>query len=170
MSPSRTLLPLVLTLLVALLLAAPAWSAPTPGIDRLQAAMIFNLAKFVRWPRSQRNPELRLCLVNATPVAEQLRSVSGRPVAGRRLQVDDAQARLSRCDVQVYGTDSFPVAAARRGILTIGTTPDFLAAGGMIALAVVDKKLVFDVHLTRLREAGLDLSAEALALARSVQR
>ncbi|MEM1229148.1 MAG: YfiR family protein [Pseudomonadota bacterium] len=166
MNPSRALLPFVL----ALLIAAPAWPAPPPGADRLQAAMIYNLAKFVRWPRSHRNRELRLCLVNASPVAEQLRSVSGRPVAGRRLNVDAAAARLSRCDVQVYGVDAVPLAAAERGILTIGTNPDFLNAGGMIALAVVDKKLVFDVHLTRLREAGLDLSAEALALARSVHR
>jgi hypothetical protein len=149
--------------------AAPALAAPQ-NPDRLQAAMIYNIAKFVRWPPSPDAVELRLCLHGAAPVARQLQAVVGRSVSGRALAVAQPDRPGAGCELLVYGEQAQFSAPAPAGALTVGMSADFLESGGMIALSVVRNKLVFDVHLTRLRAAGFDLSAEVLALARSVHR
>lgn len=50
-------------------------------------------------------------------------------------------------------------------ILTIGETPDFLEAGGVIAFAIRGDVLEFDVNLTAANQADLRISSRLLTLA-----
>jgi hypothetical protein len=54
------------------------------------------------------------------------------------------------------------------GVLTVGETPDFLAAGGIISFAVEREALQFEVNLVAADNARLKISSRLLGLARRV--
>jgi hypothetical protein len=54
------------------------------------------------------------------------------------------------------------------GVLTVGETPDFIAAGGIVGFATEQGKLYFDVNLDAAKEARLKISSILLSLARHV--
>ncbi len=54
------------------------------------------------------------------------------------------------------------------GALTVGDSPDFLTAGGMIRLVVDDNRMRFDINLAAVSGGKLKLSSKLLALARHV--
>jgi hypothetical protein len=53
-------------------------------------------------------------------------------------------------------------------VLTVGETPDFLAAGGAVAFSVQHDALQFEVDLVHANKAHLRISSRLLALARRV--
>ena len=53
-------------------------------------------------------------------------------------------------------------------VLTVGETPDFLAAGGAVSFQFQNEVLQFEVNLNNANEAHLKLSSRMLALARRV--
>jgi hypothetical protein len=53
-------------------------------------------------------------------------------------------------------------------VLTIGETPEFLDAGGMIVFSMPGETLQFDVNLAVANKAHLKISSQLLALARRV--
>jgi len=54
------------------------------------------------------------------------------------------------------------------GVLTVGETPDFLAAGAIISFTVENEALQFEVNLRGLNNARLKISSRLLALARRI--
>lgn len=158
----------VLLALVGLLACGPA----AADAERLQAAMIFNFAKFVRWADADAEREtLQLCLISAAEVAQQLQAVEGRTVGKRTLtvrSVTEVTADEPHCDVAFYG-DQAAEPVQYPHILTVGLQAAFLERGGMISLDIANNKLVFDINLEALRAQQLDLSAQVLALARAVR-
>jgi len=151
------------------LTGAHAVAAPDP--DRLRAAMIFNLTKFVRWPEESLagSDILRLCIVGKDSVARHLSAVDGKKVNGRTLAVEQVTGVVGGCHVLVVGGSNVE-ARPSLGMLTVGTDIDFLADGGMISIDVENNRMVFDVNLQAARSQQLQISAEVLGLARSVRQ
>ena len=54
------------------------------------------------------------------------------------------------------------------GVLTVGETPDFLAAGGIISFTFENEALQFEVNLLAAESARLKISSRLLALARRI--
>lgn len=144
-------------------------AAPDP--DRLRAAMIFNLTKFVRWPEESLagSDTLRLCIVGKDSVTRHLSAVDGKKVNGRTLAVEQVTDVIGGCHVLVVGSSNVE-ANPSFGTLTVGRDIDFLATGGMISIDVENNRMVFDVNLQAARSQQLQISAEVLGLARSVRR
>ena len=159
-----------LCLLGAMLLGAVApWANAAPDPNRMQAALVYNIAKFTRWPESQMTDatQMRLCLIGTSAMENHLRAVDGKKVQGRTLQVGQASAIGSPCHIVVFAEDEpfQPV----EGALTIGHGAAFLDAGGMVALDVERNRMVFDVNLSEIEACQFSISAEALNLARSIR-
>ena len=53
-------------------------------------------------------------------------------------------------------------------VLTIGDSAGFAERGGMIALALRDRRIAFDANPDEIRDAGLQMSSQVLKLARIV--
>jgi hypothetical protein len=53
-------------------------------------------------------------------------------------------------------------------VFTVGETPEFLDAGGMVSFASQDEFLRFDVNLGEANKAHLQISSRLLTLARRV--
>jgi hypothetical protein len=55
-----------------------------------------------------------------------------------------------------------------QNVLTIGETPEFLDAGGILGFSMQGETLQFDVNLREANRAHLKISSRLLALARHV--
>lgn len=154
---------------VMVLGAVAPWANAAPDPDRMQAALVYNIAKFTRWPEAQMKDatQMRLCLIGTSAMEQHLRAVDGKSVQGRVLQVHQASTIDGLCHIVVFAEDeSFqPV----EGALTIGHGDAFLDAGGMIALDVERNRMVFDVNLSAFEAKQFSISAEALNLARAIR-
>ena len=75
-------------------------------------------------------------------------------------------AFISRSEVKRYAKLLQTVEGT--GVLTVGETPDFLAAGGIISFAVENETLQFEVNLLAADSARLKISSRLLALARRI--
>jgi hypothetical protein len=147
---------------------------------RIEAAFVFNFAKFVTWPEaafpSPRSP-LVLAVLDLEMYEAARDTLAGRTVQGHSLEI----RMISRPD-QIDGSHVLFIgsgAAARveefqpamRGgpLLTIGAFDGFIDRGGMIELFKSERKIRFGVHLQTVRTAGLKISSEVLQLAAFVR-
>lgn len=146
------------------------------GDAAAKARFAVTLARFVQWPAGTEQAPLRLCVLqNSAALAGAFQAHDGARVGGRRVAVVLRPAGASACDL-LFVDDSGARAAApllaeadHRPLLTLGAVDGFLAMGGMVELVNVDDALRFDVDLHTIRRAGLDLSSQALKLARRVR-
>lgn len=167
-------------LLLGLCLPCVAAAQPSAPEAELKAAILVNMLLFVEWPAqgAQQAGQLTLCHLGSspqTPVVEALRRLDGKMLKNRRLtvvQVDAAQldachmAYLSASDAAQL--EAVVGAANGRGVFLAGDTPGYLARGVMLNLELAGGRVVFDVDLRAVRQAGLLFSSKALRLARRV--
>jgi hypothetical protein len=162
------------------LIAVPAQPGAQSASDeyRLKAAFVYRFPQFVEWPASavQDSQTVDLCVLQPNPFGSELEqlvdgeSLSGRPLRVRVVSAPDA---LSGCHALFAGDRSDGAAAALkavagRPVLTVGESDQFLDAGGIIALKVVDRRVRFEVNASNAQKAGLRINAQLLNLAAAV--
>jgi hypothetical protein len=147
---------------------------------RSKAHFLATLPAFIDWPDtafSSPNAPFLICVRGdfsfGTSLAELARTASPH---GRRVEVkwvhNDPELRacqvvfVSRSESKNYAKLLRVLAGA--GVLTVGETPDFLAAGGMISFAFNRDNLQFEVNLVAADSARLKISSYLLTLARRV--
>jgi hypothetical protein len=169
---SRALFALLLLALTPLVHAQR--QAPEP---ELKAAILVNMLLFVDWPiPAARSPDrLTVCYLAAGPVATALEQLGGKLIRGQSLQVVRADAAtLGACHVlYISPTDasSLPRIASSQpasGVLLVGDSPGYLQRGVMFNLEIEGGRVVFDLDLRSVRQAGLIVSSKVLRLARHV--
>jgi hypothetical protein len=159
---------------LAVSMPATVQGAASPALDegQVKAAFLFNFAKFVQWPSSERGP-LVIGVVGDDALGElvqkvvQGRSVNGRDLTTRRLTIEDDPAG---CNVLfIPGTRPRDAAEllqrARGAILTVGETPQFVRDGGMVRFFVEDNHVRFQINQKNAEAAGLKISSQLLTLA-----
>jgi hypothetical protein len=175
--------PLGFTLLACLLtcLALPLCSQQSTAAEyRSKANFLATFPSFVDWPgavfSSEQSP-LLICVRGdfsfGTFLAQLARNSSPH---GRREEVrwvhkdEDLRnchiAFISRSETKRYAKLLQIVEGT--GVLTVGETPDFLAAGGIISFTVENEALQFEVNLLAADNARLKISSRLLALARRI--
>lgn len=160
-------------MLLAVAAASPVPAAETQPVNerQLKAAFLFNFAKFVTWPPSDR--PLAICVAGddalSAAASELLRGrlVEGRPVDARPLAVS---ATPEGCDLLYLGglkpDDASAILARTQGpVLTVGETPRFLRDGGMVRIYLDANRMRFQVNRNRTEAAGLRISSQLLVLA-----
>jgi hypothetical protein len=165
-----------------LLLAFLPLSAQTPVAAeyRAKANYLANFPSFVEWPQEawpQGKASFLVCVFGefsfGTSLAEMTR---GATVHDRRIEIRwiRKQQELSACQIlfvsrselKRYSQVLDPV--RRRMVLTVGETPDFLNAGGILSFSDQQGAIRFDVNLEAANKAHLRISSRLLALARHV--
>jgi hypothetical protein len=147
---------------------------------RSKAKILATFPSFIDWPESAfptTDSPFLICVRGdfsfGTSLAERARGASPQ---GRRVNVKwvhkDQELRschvlfVSRSESKNYAKLLQAVEGA--GVLTVGETPDFLAAGGIISFAVEREALRFEVNLVAADNARLKISSRLLGLARRV--
>jgi hypothetical protein len=154
--------------------------ASTEAEYRAKAMFLSKFPSFVEWPEEALPPgqaPFQVCVYGdfsfGTTLAANTR---GETVHGRRMEVKwmHKEKELRACHILFVSRSEAKhykqVLDAVQGtsVLTVGETPDFLAAGGAISLLFQHNALQFEVNLDSASEAHLKLSSRMLALARRV--
>ena len=146
----------------------------------MTARFLARVPQFVDWPEAafrSPNASLLLCVYGDYPFGISL-AEAAKGVAVQRHLLEVKWVRkdedLPACRVLYVSRSTAKryakvIEAVRSSItLTIGEAPEFVEAGGMIALELTDPGLRFDVNLDAVRDRHLRLSSRLLSLARSV--
>lgn len=169
------------TMLLAttLLLSAGARAETTQREERIKAALVFKLVKFIEWPATALygNMSLQLCAYGNSGVADALGATDGKPARDRTARfrkIDSLSANdVKGCHVLFIAsgtkelTNGVPPALRTRGggLLTVSDQPEFARRGGMIGLSHGENKVTFEINLRAAREGGLEPGASLLELA-----
>ena len=171
----------VLSALVILLVAGSAFPEDSKFLEyRLKANFLVHAPSVVSWPESAFatvEEPFRLCVVGrfsfGTSLSELARGITShnRHIEIRLVQ-KDAEFRgchilfVSRSEEKRY----LKVFERIRGsaVLTVGETPEFIGAGGALAVYVDQDLLRFEVNLAAAEEAHLKISSALLAMARRI--
>lgn len=145
----------------------------------IKAAILYNFAKFTRWPAEafdSVDAPLQLCVIGVDPFREALATIDGKRVGSRSLRtrlIADT-AMIGACHVLFVSVSESErlaevlAAASDAAVLTVADIPDFARAGGIITLNIVEDRTRFDVNRLAADRAGLALSAKLLRLADTV--
>jgi len=169
---------LILLFVIGASLSHPAPAqAPKLSQEDVQAAYLYNFAKFVRWPAANGRPTLDICIAGRELYVDTLTKIvageriDSRPLAVRPIQRPEDE---TNCDILFIGAfakermDSLLAASAGRPVLTVSDIPGFLDHGGMIQFVVQDSRVRFLVDLRPVARNGVSLSSELLKVAVAV--
>ena len=177
--PARTLYASALLAACLLLGHSPRAQAELPREARIKAVLIIRLVKFVEWPGETRAEPLNICTWGESNTAAALQTLQGQSVREREIRVrkltsSSAGPDLRGCQVLFVAEGVRELSpgllynSGNPAVLTISEMPDFSKRGGIISLVKLENRMAFDVHLRYAREAGLQIGAPLLQLARVV--
>ena len=140
-----------------------------------KAAYILNIARFTDWPNDAfyDDNEIRLCIIEGTPVAEAFNTIQGKLIQHRHVVV----TKISRiykpeyCQIVfISGTTQHALSQTislfyNLPILTIGEVEGFTILGGMLNLTYLNDRLQFKVDLETIKNAGLAIRSQILTFA-----
>jgi hypothetical protein len=159
--------------------ARPVLVAQVASADEVKAAFLFNFAKFVEWPSDVAPPGAPLIMgvLGNDAVEESLRTVTrGKSVGAHQLTVKrltggDDLTRLHLLFVGAAERMRMSEVLGRvegASVLTVSDVDRFCQSGGVIALAMEENRVRFDVNLEAAERRRLRVSSKLLSLARTV--
>lgn len=153
-------------------------SAPT--LHQVQAAFLFNFAKFITWPDEafQRNGGLLVIgVLGEDPFGAILEeTIRGKTVMGKKLVVkrferiqDAANSHILFVSTSEESHLSQMIKALEKtNTLTVSDMEQFTEYGGMVAFTMEDQKVRFNVNVGAVERAELKMGSQLLKLARIV--
>jgi hypothetical protein len=149
--------------------------------DAVQAAFLFNFAKFTTWPSiSDLDTSIKFCIQNGTLDPAVFAGWGKKRVQNRPVRVvffnDAGEIGLANCSIMFIGQDmaapeySELLSRARaQSTLLVSNVNGFSDYGGHIELYIANRRLRFKVNLDELLTADLALGAGVLNLAEIVE-
>jgi hypothetical protein len=146
----------------------------------VKAAFLLNFAKFIEWPPSafaSAGAPIVIGVLGSDPFGPQLEAIlEGKTVEGRRLQskrVNSASAAegIHMLFVPASSVSRMGELASLRGkpVLLVGESPGFAQKHGHIGFYMEKGRIAFEVHVSRAKTTGANISSRLLQLARIVQ-
>ncbi|NPA94194.1 MAG: YfiR family protein [Thermodesulfobacteria bacterium] len=146
------------------------------NLDQVEAAFIFNLTNFVRWPDQATQDRPFVIGVMGNPqVARNLQIIiSGEKIKGREavVKIIDDPSEIEDCDILFIG-NSFKgnvdeILQLLRGhpVLTLGESEEFLKKGGMVAFIFTGKRIQIQVSVEAAQQEGISFNSKLLRIAK----
>lgn len=146
---------------------------------QIKAAYLYNFTKFVQWP-AQRfagdQAPLIIGIFGRNPFGGELQAIArdhkinGRPIVIRPVRTAAEAAAVHLLFFSATEDDHVTEILAGlkgAGVLTVGESEKFFAAGGMIRFVREGDKVRFEINAAAAGQGGLKISAQLLKLARS---
>jgi hypothetical protein len=167
--------------LILVQVSLPLSGQSSPLVEyRSKANYLAKFPAFVEWPAeawlTEKAPFV-ICVFGEYPFGTSLAEVTrGTTVHERKVEIRWIRKTgelhgchvlfVSRSEQKRYGQ----VLEAVQGkmVFTVGETPEFLDAGGMVSFSTQDESIRFDVNLGEVSRAHLKISSHLLVLARRV--
>ncbi|MGC2111684.1 MAG: YfiR family protein [Candidatus Korobacteraceae bacterium] len=167
---ARLLAGLVCVLGMALSCVRPV-CAQSANEGAVKAAFVFNLTKYVEWPRSGK--EFVIAVAGEGAMAETLKTMlDGKTTESRPIRVVLAPSSeaMESCDLLYISLSSqkkFGAILSKlhgSSVLTVGDSAAFARQGGMIGFLTVGDHIEMEVNLETVQAAHLRISSRLLAL------
>jgi hypothetical protein len=152
----------------------------TTAENRAKANFLAKVPSFIEWPEEalpSGPAPFVICIIGdfslGIPLSESVRGITlhekRAEIRGVRIEQELRSCHIlfvSRFERKRYDR----VLGSVRGlnVLTIGETPEFLDAGGIVSFSMRQETLQFDVNLEEANKAHLKISSRLLALAKHV--
>ena len=161
---------------LVILLCAQILIAQTASESDVEAAYLFNFAKFMRTP-TRSSTVFNIGVMGKNPFGNALDQITaheqldGRPM--RVVPVTTPEQALA-CDILFLSPSEAPriekdlQMVQGSPVLTVSNTPGFLEHGGMLQFIVVSNRVRFSVNLEAVNRSKISLSSELLKVAASV--
>lgn len=159
-------------LLLVLMVGASGIALAQNNEVELKAAFIFTLTRYVEWP-AERLPEgapLQVCFAgSASALSNAILPLAGRAVRGHSLEIRTGVTGAAQKACHVLVNPPLPIKPHTvAGQLTLSEHAGAAKEGCHIELFFDRNRVSFDANLTAARDAGLQLSAQLLKVARQV--
>ena len=159
--------------------ASPALAQPPEaGENAVKAAFLYNFTKFVDWPGNAFEgtaSTFRVCVFSGPGFRRDLEAMlAGESVGARRVAVVADPRDVRGCHVAYFGPGAEERARhvlpslRQVPVLTVGEGSRFSEQGGLIAFALEQNRVRFDVNKAALDRTGLVVSSKLLRVARHV--
>lgn len=154
--------------------------SPTPTMHQVEAAFLFNFAKFVTWPDDafeRSGSSLIIGVLGEDPFGAVLEeTVRDKTVMGKKLAVKRFVRVQDAVNSHILFLSSseenqlLPLLKVleKATVLTVSDMEQFAERGGMVAFTVEDQKVRFNVNVEAVERAGLKMGSQLLKLARIV--
>lgn len=166
----------------ALLFVATSFAVDPPSLEyRVKGAFLVKFGLFVEWPeakwKSDSAAPFTIGILGEDPFgssfdeAVKKEKVGGRPVVVKRAETAE---ELHECQIVFVGSsemERMSVALSQlstSSILTVGDSPGFARAGGMIGFIKEDGKVRFEINKAVAEKAGLKPSSKLLQVSKIV--
>ncbi len=170
-----------LLILLGLMMSPAAW-ADNHGdkVNKVKAAFIYNIAKFVRWPDIYQNQNhLQICFYRTDFLGKSFDSIVGRDVHGRSVVKTTVQdlTQVDTCSILLISNFELPhylneyaASSPAIGLLTVAdltasTDHGKNRSGVLLSLIRRGSSIGFEVSLQQVRERQLQMSSQLLKLA-----
>ena len=154
--------------------------AAGPTEYEVKAAYLYNLGKFVEWPKTATaSDSFSICLLGHDPFGPILdtliakETINGKSIVVKRLlKPQDAVS----CHILFISSSEegrlkeILSTLDKASVLTVSDMPQFTRRGGMIQFVLDANRVRFEINLTSAERAGLTLSSQLLKVAISVRR
>lgn len=168
---------MAVTILCALV-SVTTLGARQTGEYTIKAVYLLNVISLTEWPAHAFNrPDepIRACVIGRDPFGAAIdETMRGERVAGRPIVVERVRraSDSEHCHVAFFPSGAAADAdvvlrgLSTRPILTVGESDIFWRGGGMVRLAVEDRKVRVDANSDAARTAGLTLGSRLMQVAR----
>lgn len=153
-----------LGIIFVFLLASINIEAQSLSQQKVKAAYLYNIMKFVHW---EEKTKLDVCVLGKNPFGGYLNQLKQRRIGD--LSIETTQSShvkgLEHCSLIYVSDISFEGVAKYlegRGILTLGESDKFLDQGGMIQFLIKDGKLRMNIHFKNLDKENISVSSKLL--------
>jgi hypothetical protein len=153
-------------------------TAPTDAAAyESEAALIFKIGKFVRWPAGTftHSPGiLRLCILGTDEGGESIDSLAGQKLQEKVIaiaRITTSEQPATECHmIFIRKSERDRVAAvlqsiARNPVLTISDIEGFASEGGMVGFSSADGRVHFQINVAASKRVGLTIGAQLLQIA-----
>lgn len=170
--------------LVALVVSSAIADSPEDKVNRVKAAFVFNIAKFVSWPESaysERENKLVICFYQRDSIGQGFDSIQGKKIHGRPVEkaIIKDLSESAQCDIVFIPSLAFESfllefqGSPQSPVLTVADLTDRQSSataypGVMLNLIRQGASMGFEVNLLQVSKQGLEMSSELLKLARIV--
>jgi hypothetical protein len=144
--------------------------------DAVKAALLFNFAKFTEWPDSAfSGDKLVVGFVGSNSLASTFeKAVVGKFVGAREVVVKKISASEAAGCQMVFVGDAGKAGAVQESVkgkpvLTVGNGDSFVAGGGMVALSMDGRRVVFSLNLGAIKTANLSVNSKLKRFAKSTR-
>lgn len=171
---------LAVVLPVFCVLYSHALREPKPSAARVEAAYIYNFAKFIEWPAAKfagPTSPIRFCVLNDFSFEADLSQVvNGRSIADHPVEVVQVRDATESLNCHILFVNSAQQSQARHltevlrgsGVLTVGETDTFVEEGGIINFFLDNDQVQFRINRKAAQQAGLYVSSRLLTVAKRV--